>query len=241
MPSSRSSTPSPGHTDTRGPGTDRAASQKTRRQPSPPLDADAEVRTSYAARSTRRHPGPEPRAWWAKGPRGWQRADARASESEDQAVKVNPPDYCLDRSGTPMRREEIETPFRALLEDLREAHFGPAGVQIDQRKSQPAVARFKDDRPRADLARIAPQLRRLPLCRAPAGLVGEHGGWAYRRHRASPKSMGPLELSRRAIFALSTPLPTFGGAMLDVSPLMPSPAVRVTPWKEQGRKRRPSR
>ena len=56
MPPSRRSTPSPGHTDTRGSGTDRAASQRTRRQPSPPLDASAEVRTSCAARSIRRHP-----------------------------------------------------------------------------------------------------------------------------------------------------------------------------------------
>ena len=121
-----------------------------------------------------------------------------------------------------MRREEIETPFRALPDRLREAYFGPARAQVDQRKAQQAVARFKDDRPQVDLARIAPQLRRLPLCRAPVSLAGEHRGWAYRRHRASVKSVGPLELSRRAIFALSTLLPTVGGAMLDLSPALPS-------------------
>ena len=114
-----------------------------------------------------------------------------------------------------MRRQEIETPFRARLGLLREAHFGPAWVQVDQRKSQPAVARFKDDRPRADLARIASQLCRLPLCCVPAGLVGEHGGWAYRRHRASDRSVGPKELSSRAIFALSRGFPTMGDPMLD--------------------------
>jgi hypothetical protein len=130
-----------------------------------------------------------------------------------------------------MRREEIETPFRGVLERLREANFGPAWVQVDQRKSQPAVARLKDDRPRTDLARIASQLRRLPLCCAPAGLVREHRGWAYRRHRAnhrgSHKSVGQRELSCRAIFALSTGVPTMGFAMLD------QPALHVTPRKER--------
>jgi hypothetical protein len=128
-----------------------------------------------------------------------------------------------------MRREEIEAPFSALADRLREAYFGPARAQVDQRKAQQAVARFKDDRPQADRARIAPQLRRLPLCRAPVSLAGEHGGWAYRRHRASDKSVDPLELSRRAIFALSTPLPTFGGAMLD----LPAPHVTLRKGRER--------
>ena len=131
-----------------------------------------------------------------------------------------------------MRREEIETPFRALRERLGEAHFGPTWAQVDQRSSQPPIARFKEDRPQADLARIAPQLLRLPLCRAPTSLAGEHGGCAYRRHRANDKSVGPLELSSRAIFALSTGLPTMGFAMLDQSPGIPSPAPHVTPRKE---------
>jgi hypothetical protein len=74
-----------------------------------------------------------------------------------------------------MRREEIEAPFRALLEGLCEADLGPARAQVNQGKSQPAVARFKDDRPRGDLARIAPQLRRLPLS-APASLTRKHSG-----------------------------------------------------------------
>jgi hypothetical protein len=75
-----------------------------------------------------------------------------------------------------MRGEEIEARFSALLERLREADLGPARVQVDQRKSQPAVARFKDDRPPADLARIPPQLRRLPSCRLATRLAREHRG-----------------------------------------------------------------
>jgi len=51
-----------------------------------------------------------------------------------------------------MRREEIEAPFRAVLERLREAYLRSARAQVDHRYPQPAVACFKDDRPRADLA-----------------------------------------------------------------------------------------
>jgi hypothetical protein len=54
-----------------------------------------------------------------------------------------------------------------------------------------------------------------------------HGDPAYRRHRASGKSMNALELSCRAIFALSTGLPTMAFAMLD------QPAPPVTPRKER--------
>ena len=160
-------------------------------------------------------PGPQPRAGRANGLRGWWRSDAHPSESEDYAVEVNPPDDRLDRAGTPTRWQEVETPSRALLERLREAHFGPTGAQVDQRSSQPPIAGFKDDRPQADLARIAPHLRRLPLSPASTGFVKGHGGSAYRRHRASGKFLVPLELSRRAIFALSRGLPTMGFAMLD--------------------------
>jgi hypothetical protein len=67
----------------------------------------------------------------------------------------------------------MEAPFSALLERLREAYLGPARAQVDQRKSPPAVARFKYDRPRGGLARIPPQLRR-----APADLERSHGDWA---------------------------------------------------------------
>jgi hypothetical protein len=121
-----------------------------------------------------------------------------------------------------MRREEIEAPFTALLERRREAYFGPARAQVDQGKAQQAVGRFKYDRPRADLARIAPHLRRRPPWRASADLARRHGGHAYRRHRASGKSLGPPGLSSRAIFALSTGLLTIGFAMLDQSPGIPS-------------------
>jgi len=65
-----------------------------------------------------------------------------------------------------MRREEIEVPSSALLERLSEAHLGPARAQVDQGKSQPAVARFKDDRPRDSLTRK----RR----KSDAGLSGAH-------------------------------------------------------------------
>jgi hypothetical protein len=181
-------------------------------------------------------PGPQPRARRANGPRGWGQRDARTGESEHNAVEVNPPDYRLDCPGAPMRREEIETPFRARLGHLGEAYFGPAWVQVDERKSQPAVARFKDDRPRADLARIASQLRRLPLCRPPAGLVGEHGGWAYRRHRASNRSVVLLELSSRAIFALGRGLPIMGFAMLGQSAGIPSPPRPRKEREQLGRK-----
>jgi hypothetical protein len=68
-------------------------------------------------------PGPEPRARPANVTCGWWRSDARTSELEYNAVEVHPPDDCLDRPGTPMRREEIEAPFRALLEGLCEADF----------------------------------------------------------------------------------------------------------------------
>jgi len=104
-----------------------------------------------------------------------------------------------------MRGEEIEARFTALLERLREAYLGPALVQVDQRKSQPAVERFKYDRPPADLARIPPQLRR-----APAALERRHGDWAKRRHRASDRSVILLELSSHANFALSTAVPRVG-------------------------------
>ena len=108
-----------------------------------------------------------------------------------------------------MRGEEIEARFKAFLERLRETYLGPARAQVYQWKSLPAVARFKYDRPPANLARIPPQLR----C-APADLE-RHGDWADRRHRASGKSVNALELSCRAIFALSTGLPTMAFAMLD--------------------------
>jgi len=45
----------------------------------------------------------------------------------------------------------------------------------------------------------------------------------------------PLELSHRAVFALSTGLPTLGVAMLDPSPEIPGLALPVTPRKERER------
>ncbi len=166
-------------------------------------------------------PGPEPRARRATVTRGWCRNAARTSEQEHDAVEVNPPDYCLDRPGTPMRREEIEAPFGAFPERLNEAHLGAAWTQVDQGESQPAVARFKDDRPGAELARIPPQLGRLPVGRSSGGLSGTHSGRACRRHRASDKSAALQQLSNRAILALSTGLPNIGFTMLDQSPGLP--------------------
>jgi hypothetical protein len=160
------------------------------------------------------------------GPRGGRRTEVRVRKSEHYAVEINPPDYCLDRPGMPVRREEIDPPSRALREALRQANFGPAGAQVDQWEAeQPALARFKDDGPSAHLARVAPQLRCLPSGRLPASLAGGHGGLLCRSHRASGKSVRLLELSRRAIFTLSTDLPTFGGAMLNPAPTIPSPAA----------------
>src|SRR5882724_1852188 len=164
-------------------------------------------------------------SWWrARLKLPW--CDPRVSESQHNAVEVNPPDYRLDDSGMPLRREEIDARCGALPESLRESHFSPAGTQVDQRKAQqPPLPCFKDDWRPAGLARIAPQLRQASLCGPPAGFVGEHGGWAYRRHRASGRSVGSRELSRRAIFALSTGIPTFGGAMLDPLPAIPGPCA----------------
>jgi hypothetical protein len=160
-----------------------------------------------------------------EGLHGWRHTEARVSKSEHYAVEINPPDDRLDHPGIPVRRKEIDPPSRALRESFRKADFGPAGAQVDQRKSQqPAFARFKDNGPPAGPARIAPQLR-LPW-RAPAGLVGEHGGWAYRRHRASGKPVCPLGLSSRAILALSTGLPSIGFAMLEQSPRIPNRTLR---------------
>src|ERR1700675_4179267 len=98
-----------------------------------------------------------------------------------------------------MRREEIEAPWRALLEGLYEAHLGPARAQVDQEQPQPPVASFKDYRRRARLARIAPEIRGWAT-----GLWRTHGGRAYRRHRATAKSVRRMALSRHANFALST-------------------------------------
>jgi hypothetical protein len=143
-----------------------------------------------------------------------------SSKSEDYAIEINPRDDCLDHPGMPVRREEIDAPVRPLCESLREADLGPTGTQVDNwQLQQPAFARFKDDRRPADLARMASQLGRLLSSRLAAGFVGEHGGRKYRRHRASRRAGDKLpdrrELSSRAIFALSTGLPTMGFAMLD--------------------------
>jgi hypothetical protein len=119
-----------------------------------------------------------------------------------------------------VRGEEIEARFSALLGRLRKAHLGPARAQVYQWKSLPAVARLKYDWPPADLARIPPQLR----C-APADLERRHSDWADRRHRASDRTVILLELSSRASFALSTALPTFGGAMLDPLSAVPGPVT----------------
>lgn len=121
-----------------------------------------------------------------EGPRGWRRTEARVKKCEHDPVEINAPDDRLDHPWIPVRREEIDPSSRALCESLRETDFGPAGAQINQWKSQQlARARFKDDCPPAGLAGVTPQLRCLPPCRLPARLLGEHGGWAYRRHRAS--------------------------------------------------------
>jgi hypothetical protein len=156
----------------------------------------------------------------ASGRAAWLRPEARVSESEHYAVEINPPDDCLDHPGLPVRWEEIDPPSCAFRESLREADLGPAGAHIHQWKSQQvALTRFKDDCPPARLARIPPQFGRLPSCRLTARLLGEHGGWEFSRHRASHRSgdtvKGPRALSNRAIFALSTGLPTMGGAILD--------------------------
>jgi hypothetical protein len=42
------------------------------------------------------------------------RRTERVSKSEHEPVEVNPPDYCFDHSGVPVRREEIDAPSRAL-------------------------------------------------------------------------------------------------------------------------------
>jgi hypothetical protein len=123
-----------------------------------------------------------------------------------------------------MRRQEVEAPLRALLEPFRKAYFSSARAQVDEGQSQPAVACFQYDWPLADLARIAPQLRR-----APAGLPRQHRGRAYRTHRASNKPAVLPALSHRAIFALSTGLPTMGFAMLDRSSAIPYPAPTSRP------------
>jgi hypothetical protein len=120
-----------------------------------------------------------------------------------------------------MRGEEIEARFKAFLERLRETYLGPARAQVYQWKSLPSVARFKYDRPPANLARIPPQLR----C-APADLE-RHGDWADRRHRASDKSLCPLAVSSRAILALSTGLPTMGCAMRDQSSRIPKAMIEA--------------
>ena len=168
-----------------------------------------------------------------EGLRAWRRSEARIRKPEHDAVEFNPPDDGLDRLAMPVRREEIDPRSRAFRESLREVDFGPAGTQVDQWKSQQvALARFKDDGPPAKLARMAPQLRRPPSCRLSfSRLDREHGDGGYSRprasHRASDKSEDPRELSGRAIFALSTGLPTMGRAMLD------QPARHVTSRKER--------
>jgi hypothetical protein len=168
------------------------------------------------------------------GPRGWRRPEARVTKSEHDPVEINPPDDRLDHPRMPVRREEIDSPSRAFGESLRETHFGATAAQVNQWKSQQlALARFKNDCPTARLAGVPPRLRRLPPCRLPARLLGEHGGWVYRRHRASHRSgdtlKGSRALSSHAIFALSTGLPTMGGAMLG------QPIRHVTPRKERER------
>jgi hypothetical protein len=115
-----------------------------------------------------------------------------------------------------MGREEVQIPFRALLEWLRETYLGSPQAQVNERNARPSIARFKDDRPQVGLARVAPRLRRLSSCCLAASLVGEHGGLVYRRHRASGKTTVWWALSRRAIFALSRGIPTIGCAMLDL-------------------------
>lgn len=115
-----------------------------------------------------------------------------------------------------------DSPSRAFRELLREADFGPPGAHVDHGKSQQvAGARFKDNRQPAGLARMAPQFRRVPACRLATRLAWEHGGWAYRRHRASDESSHPLAVSSRAILALSTGLPTMGCPIRDQSSRIP--------------------
>jgi len=151
-------------------------SRATRRRSRP---APTRATTRRAVRATRPiRPAIIASVGRTDGPPGWRRTEARVSKSEHNAIEVNLPDYRLDHPGTPMRREEVKTPFRAPLNGSVRRTLAPTWAQVDQRKSQKAVARFKDDRPRADLARIAPQVRRLPSCRSPASLAGEHGGWA---------------------------------------------------------------
>jgi hypothetical protein len=158
------------------------------------------------------------------GSLGGRRTEARISKSEHEAVEINPPNDCLNHPRIPVRGEEIDSPSRAFREVRREADFGPTRAHVDQWKSQQVSgARFKDNRPPAGLARMAPQFRRVPACRLTTHLAWEHGGWAYRRHRASDKSLRPLAVSSRAIFALSTGLPTMGCAMRDQSPRIPRP------------------
>ncbi len=154
------------------------------------------------------------------GSRGRRRTEARVSKSEHDAVEINPPDYCLDRLGMPVRREEIQAPSHALGEALRQTDLRPAAAQVDQWETeQPAVARFKHDGPSAHLARVAPQLRCRPSRCLPAG---DHAGLEWSRdrasRRASHKSANRHELGDRAILALSTGFPTMGVAMLDQAP-----------------------
>jgi hypothetical protein len=210
-------------------GTRRRWATRIRRRNRRPVSRATARRTAQATRPIRS--AIVASASRIDGPLGGRRTE-RVSKSEHDPVEVNPPDYCFDHSGVPVRREEIHAPSRALRESFGEANFGPAVTQVDQWQSQqPALARFKDDRPSADLSRIAPRLRRLPSCRLPARLLGDHGGWAYRRHRASYRSGDTLKgshaLSCHAMFALSTGVPTVGVAMLD------QPAPHVTPRKER--------
>jgi hypothetical protein len=180
---------------------------------------------TFAGRRSAGLPGPEPRARRAHRPRGGWRSDARTGESEHNAVEVNPPDDRLDRAGTPARREEIDAPFRALLERLGEVYLRPTRAQVDERNSQPGVARFKYDRLQTDLARIAAQVRCLSFCRVSAGLGSNHDG---RREADIVPAQYPLsgwEFSRRAISALSTGLPNIGLAMPDQARVAGSSAV----------------
>ena len=134
------------------------------------------IRRRRATRATARRAARATRPMSAS-PRGRRHTVARVSKSEHDAIEINPPDDRLDHPGMPVRREEIDPPSRALAEPLREADLGPAGTHVDQWKSKEvAGARFKDDRPPASLARIAPQLRRLPSCRLATRLAREHRG-----------------------------------------------------------------
>jgi hypothetical protein len=132
-----------------------------------------------------------------------------------------------------MRRQEIQAPRTALPERRDEMYLGPTRAQVDEAKSPQAVVRFEDDRPRADLARVSPRLRYLPLWRAPAGLSRKHSHRGHRRHRASDKSVVLLGLSSRASFALSRGLPNLGVRMLDPSPRDTSPYTARHERKER--------